>query len=372
MMVEEKEASAAANGTEVSAAITAASKQVGMIIDINLSCSVDGGITTAVAETSNLIELIVPIPTELQNKATYAVYRYHGTGTDAISEIENAEHEKIIIDRTNWTITLYVKKFSTYAIAYTTPATPPTPSTPTTPSTPSPSTPSTPSTPSIPSTPPPSTPPSTPTITGSVNTNDTTDDRAKDNKVAVTNDFYHLRLTAKAAETSQKLTYTKISGADGYIIYGSLCGINNKMVKLADVSGKIASYNHKGLKKAKYYKYYVQAYKIVNGKKVVIATSRVIHSITTSKTYANPTKVVSDTSAVIISVGTSKEVTCKVILPDSKKIDNHTSVIRYETTNKEIATVSKSGRIKAMSKGTCYIFAYAQNGVYIKIKVTIK
>ena len=122
MTVEEKEASAAANGTEVSAAITSAGKQVGMILDIILSSSVNGGITTAVAETSNLIEVVIPIPTELRNKATYTVYRYHDTGIDAITETDNVDHEKIIIDRTNWTITLHVKKFSTYAIGYVNPA----------------------------------------------------------------------------------------------------------------------------------------------------------------------------------------------------------------------------------------------------------
>ncbi len=46
--------------------------------------------------------------------------------------------------------------------------------------------------------------------------------------------------------------------------------------------------------------------------------------------------------------------------------------MRYETTNKDIATVDKSGKIKAQSKGACYVYANAQNGVYKKIKVTVK
>ena len=46
--------------------------------------------------------------------------------------------------------------------------------------------------------------------------------------------------------------------------------------------------------------------------------------------------------------------------------------LRYESTNKTIATVSRSGKITARKKGVCYIYAYAQNGVYRKIKVEVK
>jgi hypothetical protein len=42
-----------------------------------LNSSVNGGMTTAVTEIFMLIELIVQILIELQNKENYAVYRYH-------------------------------------------------------------------------------------------------------------------------------------------------------------------------------------------------------------------------------------------------------------------------------------------------------
>lgn len=53
-------------------------------------------------------------------------------------------------------------------------------------------------------------------------------------------------------------------------------------------------------------------------------------------------------------------------------LKEHTAVIRYESSNKEIATVDSKGKIKAKAKGTCYIYVYAQNGVYKKIRVTVK
>ena len=62
--------------------------------------------------------------------------------------------------------------------------------------------------------------------------------------------------------------------------------------------------------------------------------------------------------------------------PSAKKakgctIVKHTA-LRYETTAATIAKVSSKGTIKAVSKGKCYIYAYAQNGLYEKIKVIVK
>ena len=51
---------------------------------------------------------------------------------------------------------------------------------------------------------------------------------------------------------------------------------------------------------------------------------------------------------------------------------SHGPKLRYRSTNKNIATVTKSGRIKGRSKGTCHIYVYAINGVSKKIKVTVK
>ena len=46
--------------------------------------------------------------------------------------------------------------------------------------------------------------------------------------------------------------------------------------------------------------------------------------------------------------------------------------MRYESTNPKVATVSARGVIRAKAKGSCYIYAYAQNGVFKKIKVTVQ
>ena len=68
-------------------------------------------------------------------------------------------------------------------------------------------------------------------------------------------------------------------------------------------------------------------------------------------------------------VGNYKSVTVKSSVV--KKARKHVK-IRYESTNTNIATVSKKGVVKAKAKGTCYIYAYAQNGVFKKISIRVK
>ena len=52
-------------------------------------------------------------------------------------------------------------------------------------------------------------------------------------------------------------------------------------------------------------------------------------------------------------------------------IKNHRKIY-YESTNEKVATVSKKGKITAKKKGSCYVYVYAQNGRFEKIKVIVK
>lgn len=70
---------------------------------------------TSLKET--LVEITINLPTDLQNKGNYFVYRMHDGAMDKLETKANENLEKI--EFTSNTITLYVNKFSTYAIAYT-------------------------------------------------------------------------------------------------------------------------------------------------------------------------------------------------------------------------------------------------------------
>ena len=55
-----------------------------------------------------------------------------------------------------------------------------------------------------------------------------------------------------------------------------------------------------------------------------------------------------------------------------KSVTTRRCAIRYESTNANIASVSKKGVVKAKNKGACYVYAFAQNGICKKIKVVVK
>ena len=197
-----------------------------------------------------------------------------------------------------------------------------------------------------------------------------------DNETNVTLDttFHKLPLAeAKATKNAVKVSWKKVTGADGYVLYGAPCntkGKINKMKKLAVIkNGSQITYTDRKLKSGIYYKYCVKAYKLVNGKKVWLAKSKTIHVTTAGGKYGNARAVKVSNTKVILKKGKSLVIKAQQIA-ENKPIKQHTD-IKFESTNTKIATVTKNGRIKAKKKGTCYIYVYAQNGTCKRIKVIV-
>lgn len=104
---------------------------VGMYLDItldkykrNTEQESWGASTGKLKETKGLIEIVIPIPADLQGKTSslYRVYRDHeNEPTHTIQETPNAAGEYLKVDPDAQTLTLYVKKFSVYALAYLNP-----------------------------------------------------------------------------------------------------------------------------------------------------------------------------------------------------------------------------------------------------------
>ena len=111
----------------------------------------------------------------------------------------------------------------------------------------------------------------------------------------------------------------------------------------------------------------------INNKGKTVTTSKTIHVATTGGKVSNPTKVttVAKKDAVSIKTKATFNLKAKAVAPKNKTVKKH-RVLSYETTNSKVATISKNGVIKGVKKGTCYVYAYAQNGVAKKIKVTVK
>ena len=182
------------------------------------------------------------------------------------------------------------------------------------------------------------------------------------------------KLKAKVSKTtkkSNKLTWNKVKGAKKYIVMGNKCGKTNgkfnAFKKLKTTTGK--SFTQKDLKKGTYYKYVVLA---VNSKGKVISASKVIHVATKGGKVTNYKSLKVKKAKFTLKKGkTAKIKITKKVKMTKGKVKNHRK-IKYESANTKIATVSASGKIKAKKKGTTYVYAYAQNGVFKKIKVKVK
>ena len=178
----------------------------------------------------------------------------------------------------------------------------------------------------------------------------------------------------RARSTKQSKKYIKIkwnavSGASRYLVYGANCSSAYPYEKLGEVSGR--SFKASGLKKGTYHKFIVVA---LDGDGYVISTSKVVHAATKGGKAGNLKKVTVNKKTVRkakkLKAGGSLKLKAKQV-KQGKKVKKHRA-LRYETTNPAVATVSAKGRITATGTGTCYIYAYAQNGVYKKIKVKVR
>ena len=187
--------------------------------------------------------------------------------------------------------------------------------------------------------------------------------------------FATLRLAyVSSTKKTATLNWTEVKGADGYVVYGAPCntkGKSYKVEKLAVIkNGVTTTYKDKGLKSGTYYKYVVKAYKLVDDKRVFIARSKTVHVTTAGGKYGNAKSVKVNKTSVNLTTGEKFKVKASMVKKD-KTIKQHVE-IRYETSNSKVATVNSKGVITAKGKGTCYIYVYAQNGVYKRIKVTVK
>ena len=184
------------------------------------------------------------------------------------------------------------------------------------------------------------------------------------------------KLTARVTKrTNSALTlkWAKQKNADGYLIYGNKCGKGNKMKLLKTVKKNgTVSYTQKKLKKGTYYKYMVVAYKNVNGKKMPIAASVVLHAPTKGGKTTVAKSVKPSKTKVTVKKGKSVTVKATEVLEEAKlKLKTHRAV-KFESSNPKIAKVNAKGKITGRKKGKATIYAYAQNGTFAKITVTVK
>ena len=186
--------------------------------------------------------------------------------------------------------------------------------------------------------------------------------------------FKLLQLRAKKTGRNYiNLSWMKVKGASGYIIYGNRCNSAGKVYSLKKVvsttrtSAKITKLN-----KGTYYKYTAVAYKTTKEGQKVIASSKTIHVATTGGKFGNCKQVKLNKKKVKLENGKTFKIKAEQI-PEKKKlkVKRHRGIC-FESSNPTIATVSASGKVKAKKKGKCVIYVYSQSGTFNKMTVVVK
>ncbi len=179
--------------------------------------------------------------------------------------------------------------------------------------------------------------------------------------------------TSKVNEKSTKLTWKKVNGADGYLVYGTRCGKNNAYQLMKEITKPgTKSYTQKRMTKGKFYRFLVRAYKLVDGKKITIAASKSVHIVTAGGKYGNAKGVKVQLKKNRASIKKGKKLSLKGSEIKGKKAIRRHRGVMYESSDSRIATVTKKGVIKAKAKGKCKIYAYAQNGFCKTVNITVK
>ena len=179
-----------------------------------------------------------------------------------------------------------------------------------------------------------------------------------------------------------KIKWNKLEGAEGYDVFFAHCDTDKKIYKFKKIktlkAGSGLSCTKTGLKKGTAYKAYVKAWAMKGGKKVYVSRSPTIHAFTggCNKVYTSPKRVIlKSKKSVTLKPGSTAGIKAKVTkLKKNRKLisKEHERKLRYLSSDNKIATVSKSGRITAKSKGSCKVYVITVNGVYKVVNVTVK
>lgn len=178
---------------------------------------------------------------------------------------------------------------------------------------------------------------------------------------------------ATSGSTAVKLSWSKVSGATKYVVYGQKSDKSFKKIKTTSkTSYEVKKLKGKKLKAHKTYKFYVVAY---NGSKKIVS-SKSIYFITgnTMGRYANVKSIKAKVNKVTLKTGASRKIGATYMMYHGKKHlkKSYGAALRYISNCPAVAAVSSSGVVTAKSHGTAMIYIQDIGGRYCKTEVTVK
>ncbi|MBQ2642432.1 MAG: fibronectin type III domain-containing protein [Eubacterium sp.] len=165
------------------------------------------------------------------------------------------------------------------------------------------------------------------------------------------------------------LTWTKVKKARSYIVY-KRDNSSGKYKKVAIRNGKGTNYYVTEIKDDNVYAYKVLAKTKKNGKgKKIRKRSYGVKAVSLTNKCGNAQSVVVDKKSLSIKRGRRKTLKAKIIQTEKPLLDKK---IRWYSSNKKIAKINKkTGKVLAVKKGSCKIWAKAHNGKNSK-KIVVK
>ncbi len=181
----------------------------------------------------------------------------------------------------------------------------------------------------------------------------------------------------KHGDDKIKLSWKAVPGAEGYDLFASFGNMKLPSKPTKTVRGTKAvltkAYNKSGYSQVTgaCIRYTIKAYKTVNGQKEYFAKSKVNYTIGKNNSHSDARKVSVKKSSYNLKAGKKAQIRASVKTDAGKSQLSRKPWVRYVSSDKSVAKVTKSGKIKAVKAGKCYIHVIAVNGLTKDVKVTV-
>lgn len=188
------------------------------------------------------------------------------------------------------------------------------------------------------------------------------------NKVLDENNF--LVCAKRLSSSKVKLSWPGSNGTFTFRIYSITTKGGKIQKKKLLATTKKNSFVVSKLNKNKQYKYCVEVYAEISGKKIFLIQSLPLALKTGRKQDMNIKKIIVTRSSTVLHKKQTHRIRCRVKL-NGNKLCYRQPVLYYDSTNRSVAKVDASGNIIALKKGKAVIFVIAPSGAYDKVFVEV-